>query len=149
MFCSDADPVHLQLPVLENGFTYSELEEILSVLDSESHVSPNNSGSEGSNRTLSSSTEDDRKRRRMLSNREAARRSRWRKKQHLEDLTDEQTRLGAVNRELKSQLDYAVSRLFAVQTENECLRSEHASLSTRLSDLRWILLAMQNHIIPR
>ncbi|XP_030528562.1 basic leucine zipper 4 [Rhodamnia argentea] len=147
MFCSD-DPVQLQLPVLETGFPYGELEELLSFLQSDNPtVSPNNSGSEGSNRTLSSP--DDRKRRRMMSNRESARRSRWRKKKHLEDTTNELNQLGAENQELKSQLDYVASRFFAVQAENERLRSECASLSARLSDLHWILLAMQNHINPR
>ncbi|XP_010064706.2 basic leucine zipper 4 [Eucalyptus grandis] len=141
MFCSD-DPVHHQL------LTYDELEELLSILESESPVSPNNSCSEGSNRTLSSA-EDDRKRRRMESNRKSAARSRYRKKQHLEELTDELNRLGVVNRELKSRLEYAMTQFFTVQTENERLRSECASLSARLSDLHWILLAMQNHINPR
>ncbi|KAI3409038.1 Kinesin-like protein [Psidium guajava] len=146
MFCLD-DPVQLQLPVLETGFNYDELEELLSVLQSEDPVSPNNSGSEGSNRTLSSA--DDRKRRRMMSNRESARRSRWRKKKHLEDTTNELNRLGVENQELKSRLGFAASRFFTVQAENERLRSECASLSARLSDLHWILLAMQNHINPR
>ncbi|XP_030455278.1 basic leucine zipper 4 [Syzygium oleosum] len=147
MFCSD-DPVQLQLPVLGTGFTCDELEELLSVLESESPVSPNNSVSEGSNRTLSSA-DDDRKRRRMISNREAARRSRSRKKKHLEDMTEDLNRLCAENQQLKSRLNLFMSRFFAVQMENERLRSEFASLSARLSDLHWILLAMQNHTNPR
>ncbi|OWM80619.1 basic leucine zipper 4 [Punica granatum] len=139
MLCPQEAPVHLQLPVLETGFTPDELQELLSFLNQP--TSPN-SGSEGSNRSVGS-MDDERKRRRMISNRESARRSRWRKKRHLEDLTEQLNRFTVENRQLKNQLSHVINRCHVVRTENERLRSECIALLARLSDLCQILVNMK------
>ncbi|KAB1670270.1 hypothetical protein ES319_1Z183800v1 [Gossypium barbadense] len=107
MFLSqEAD--QFQLPVNETGFTREELEELLSFLESNEPVSPN-SGSEGSTRAVYSP--DERKKRRMKSNRESARRSRWRKRMHLENITDEVNRLSVENQQLKNRLSTVINRI--------------------------------------
>ncbi|KAK4770966.1 hypothetical protein SAY87_031498 [Trapa incisa] len=123
---------HQEPPPLETGpFTLDDLEELLSFLNSV--AADPNSCSEGSNRSTGS--EDERKRRRMISNRESARRSRWRKKQHLEELTEQLDRFTAENRELKNQLYQVMNQCHLVMMENQRLRSECADLTSRLSHL--------------
>ncbi|KAK4797220.1 hypothetical protein SAY86_029546 [Trapa natans] len=125
---------------LENGpFTLNDLQELLSFLNSAT-TGPN-SGSEGSNRSTGSV--DERKRRRMISNRESARRSRWRKKRHLEELTEQMNRFTAENRELKNQLSQVVNQCHLVRMENQRLKSECADLKTRLSRLYGTLKLQQ------
>ncbi|KAK4745645.1 hypothetical protein SAY87_011957 [Trapa incisa] len=116
---------------LENGpFTLNDLQELLSFL---------NSATTGPN----SGSVDERKRRRMISNRESARRSRWRKKRHLEELTEQMNRFTAENRELKNQLSQVVNQCHLVRMENQRLRSECADLKTRLSRLYGTLKLQQ------
>ncbi|XWS25487.1 hypothetical protein CRYUN_Cryun27aG0072100 [Craigia yunnanensis] len=125
----------------ETVFTSKELEELLSFLESDELVS-SNSGSEGSNRAVYS--KDERKQRRMISNRESARRSRWRKKKHLENLTDQVNRLNIENQQLKNRLSLIINQYHVVWRDNEQLRSESIALSARLLDLYWTLTAMQS-----
>ncbi|XWS14819.1 hypothetical protein CRYUN_Cryun35bG0041300 [Craigia yunnanensis] len=140
MFLAE-EAVQVQFPVHETGFTPEELKELLSFLESNEPVSPN-SGSEGSSRALYSM--DERKQRRMISNRESARRSRWRKKRHLENLTDEVNRLNIENQQLKNQLSLVIYQCHVVWRENEELRSESVALWAKLLDLYWTLAAMQS-----
>ncbi|XP_044475958.1 basic leucine zipper 4-like [Mangifera indica] len=135
-----SEGVPFQLPA-ETGFTSDEIEELLSLLSSEDSVSPN-SGSEGSNRTVY--TVDERKQRRMISNRESARRSRWRKKRHLENLMEELNRLKEENREMKNNLSWAMNKSQLVWRDNERLTSEFVILWGRLSELNQISAAMQS-----
>ncbi|XP_044512064.1 basic leucine zipper 4-like [Mangifera indica] len=135
------EDVSFQLPVLETGFTCDEVEELLSLLSSEDSGTPN-SGSEGSNREAY--TVDEKKRRRMISNRESARRSRWRKKRHLENLTEELNQLKVQNRELKTKLSWALSKSQLVWRENEQLTSEFVALWGKLSQLNQISAAMHS-----
>ncbi|MBA0565981.1 hypothetical protein Golob_010835 [Gossypium lobatum] len=140
MFLSqEAD--QFQLPVNETGFTREELEELLSFLESNEPVSPN-SGSEGSTRAVYSP--DERKKRRMKSNRESARRSRWRKRMHLENITDEVNRLSVENQQLKNRLSAVINQYHIVWRENEQLRSESKALWAKLLDLYWSLATMQS-----
>ncbi|XVE70221.1 hypothetical protein DITRI_Ditri10aG0055400 [Diplodiscus trichospermus] len=125
----------------ETVFTPEELEELLSFLESNEPVSPN-SGSEGSSRAVY--TKDERKQRRMISNRESARRSRWRKKRQLENLTEEVNRLNIENQQLKNRLSLAINQCHVVWRENEQLRSESIALWAKLLDLHWNLAAMQS-----
>lgn len=141
MLCHHETTAHLQPHALENGppFTLDDLQELLSVLD-QAAVS-RNSGSEGSNHTTGSI--DERKRRRMISNRESARRSRWRKKMHLEELTEQLDRFTSENRELQSQLSQVVNQCHLVRMDNQRLRSESVALEARLSHLYRIVKLQQ------
>ncbi|XP_022772248.1 basic leucine zipper 4-like [Durio zibethinus] len=125
----------------ETVFTSEELEELLAFLESDEPISPN-SGSEGSNRAVYS--KDERKQRRMISNRESARRSRWRRKRHLENLTKEVNRLNIENQQLKNRLSLVVNQHHVAWRENEQLRSESKALWTKLLDLYWTLAFMQS-----
>ncbi|GMJ02559.1 hypothetical protein HRI_003925100 [Hibiscus trionum] len=142
MFLAE-EAVEFQLPVLETGFSPEELQELLSFFESEEPVS-SNSGSESSSRAVYSP--DERKQRRKISNRESARRSRWRKKRHLEDLTDQVSQLNVKNRQLKNRLSLVINQYHVVWLENERLRSESDALRAKLSDLYCTSAAMQcNH----
>ncbi|XP_038886081.1 basic leucine zipper 4 [Benincasa hispida] len=135
------DGVGFQCEVLENDheFTATEIEELLSLfLANDGPPSPG-SDSQGSMRT----NDDERKLRRMISNRESARRSRWRKKRHLEDLTNEVNRLMVQNRELKDRLGRVLNHRHMVLRENDWLWMESVGLRARLSDLCRILAVMQ------
>ncbi|KAM4087163.1 hypothetical protein ACJW30_10G156800 [Castanea mollissima] len=142
MFFSE-EPVQFQCPVPEEtGFTPDELQEILSLLESGDSVSLSpNSGSEGSSRVVYNDNE--RRLRRMISNRESARRSRWRKKQHVENLSSQMNRLELENQELKKRLGSALRQWHVVWGENERLRFESVALQARLSNLYRILFTMQ------
>ncbi|XP_050365912.1 basic leucine zipper 4-like [Argentina anserina] len=139
MFFTGAQPpVELQCPLQETEL----IEELLSLQqEGNSNSGSPNSGSDGSNRGVYSV--DERKRRRMTSNRESARRSRWRKKRHLEDLTEEASRLKMENRELKNRLGFVTQKCHITWRENERLVSESLALRARLSDLNRVLVAMQ------
>uniref|UniRef100_A0A7N0SXH5 BZIP domain-containing protein n=1 Tax=Kalanchoe fedtschenkoi TaxID=63787 RepID=A0A7N0SXH5_KALFE len=130
------DPVQCNYPGFEPGF--SELEELLSQFQTGSGSS---SGSDVNHRTVYST--DERKKRRMVSNRESARRSRWRKKTHLENLATELNRLKAQNREFKNRFSTAVCLNQTVRRENERLKAESLVLWARLCNLSQILLARQ------
>ncbi|XWS24082.1 hypothetical protein CRYUN_Cryun28dG0070400 [Craigia yunnanensis] len=136
-----AEEVQVQLPVHETGFTPEEVEELLSFLESDEPVSPN-SGSEGSSRALYSV--DERKKRRMVSNRESARRSRLRKKKHLENLNDQVNLLNIENQQLKNRLSLVINQCHVAWRENEQLRSESVALWAKLLDLYWTLAAIQS-----
>ncbi|CAJ1972788.1 unnamed protein product [Sphenostylis stenocarpa] len=124
-------------PVLETLFTPSKIQELFSLINEP--PSPE-SGSYGSNRAVRSTHE--RKLRRMQSNRESARRSRWRKKRHLESLTNQANRFRLENRELKNRLCLTMHQNLLLSAENERLRSESVTLMARLSNLYQILGTM-------
>ncbi|WVY90276.1 basic leucine zipper 4-like [Vigna radiata var. radiata] len=137
-FHEEAQPVHSScFPLLETMFTPTEIEELFSLVNKP--LSPE-SGSQESNRVVRSTHE--RKLRRMQSNRESARRSRWRKKRHLENLTNQANRLRMENRELKNRLCLTMHQNLLVSLENERLRSESVTLMATLSNLYQILATM-------
>ncbi|KAL4273244.1 hypothetical protein GQ457_13G009250 [Hibiscus cannabinus] len=138
MFLAE-EAVQFQFPVHQTGFTPEELQELLSFFESEEPVS-SNSGSEGSSRAVYSP--DERKQRRKISNRESARRSRWRKKRHLENLTDQVNRLNIEKRRLKNRLSLVTNQCHVAWLENERLRSESDALWAKLLDLYWISATM-------
>ncbi|PQP93467.1 basic leucine zipper 8 [Prunus yedoensis var. nudiflora] len=118
------EPVHFnrfECPVQETGLTTDEIQELLSLLQEGNSASPN-SCSEGSNRAVYSV--DEKKLRRKTSNRESARRSRWRKKRHFEDLTNDVNRLKVENRELKNRLGVVAQKCHVTWRENDRLTSE-------------------------
>ncbi|KOM48921.1 hypothetical protein LR48_Vigan07g262500 [Vigna angularis] len=124
-------------PVLEIMFTPTEIEELFSLVNEP--LSPE-SGSQELNRVVRSTHE--RKLRRMQSNRDSARRSRWRKKRHLENLTNQANRLRMENRELKNRLCLTMHQNLLLSLENERLRSESVTLMATLSNLYQILATM-------
>jgi hypothetical protein len=117
----------------ETMFTRDEIEELFSLINQPVDPSSPESGSQGSNRAVYSTRE--RKIRRMQSNRESARRSRWRKKRHVENVNNDVNRLKMENRELKNQLGLTMQYNLMLSAENERLKSESMSLLARLLDL--------------
>lgn len=136
MFLGEEAAAQFQLPVLETGFTADDIQEWLSDL-----FQSNSGSSEGSTRAVYS--DDERKKRRMISNRESARRSRWRKKKQLEDLNEELNRSAVENQVLKKELNILLNQCYLLWRENEQLTSEYVALRTRLSNLYRILGSMQ------
>lgn len=135
------DPVHYHLPVLEDILSPSDIHEILSLLQNELPVQ-STSGSE-TNRSVFSFEE--KKRRRKKSNRESARRSRLRKKMHLDNMTEQVNRLKVENRQLKNRLCIATHHCQAAQSETNRLILEKIVLQQRLAGLCQILNPMQFH----
>ncbi|GFP87569.1 protein abscisic acid-insensitive 5 [Phtheirospermum japonicum] len=125
-----------QPPVPEDPtLTPSEIHEIFSLL--QSLPSGQSTSSSETNRSVYSNEE--RKRRRMVSNRESARRSRVRKKRHLEDLTKEVNRLKLENRELKNCLCMLTRDCHLVQRDSNRLVSLSIFLHHKLTGLHQIL----------
>lgn len=128
-------------------FSPDEIKDLLCFID----YYPTTTSTTTTTATLSSSSDTNRsvysveeqKHRRMISNRESARRSRQRKKRHLEELVTEMNRLKCENRELKKQLCLATYQSHVVMVETESLRSEFCNLQTRLSRLYTSLMSMQ------
>ncbi|XP_026661315.2 bZIP transcription factor 11-like [Phoenix dactylifera] len=82
---------------------------------------------------------DQKKLKRMLSNRESARRSRVRKKKHLDDLGAQARQLRQENSRILTALNLATKRYLAVEAENSVLRTQMMELSSRLQSLDDIL----------
>lgn len=136
------DPVHYHFPVHEDFFHSSnDFNDLFSLLETEIPVQ-STSGSE-TNRLVFSLEE--RKRRRKISNRESARRSRLRKKNHIERITEQVNRLKAENRDLKNQLWLAAHHCQAAQSETDRLRLESFVLQQYLVELHESLNSMQLH----
>ncbi|CAK9316458.1 unnamed protein product [Citrullus colocynthis] len=126
-------------PAQEPRFTPAEIQELWALLEDPTRSS---SGSQGSCQAVSL-IDEERRRKRMISNRESARRSRLRKKRHLENLAVQTDRLKMKNQELKRQLNLVVNRCYMVRRQNERLWSEFVALHARLSDLYRISVPMQ------
>ncbi|XP_054817506.1 basic leucine zipper 4-like [Prosopis cineraria] len=144
MVVHEEEAVQLPCTVLETGLTPADIQELLSLMQSgneEDETSPS-SGSQGSSREVYSN--DERKRRRMQLNRESARRSRWRRKRHLENLNTQANSFSIENQQLKNRLGLAMHQLRLVWLENERLRTESVALLARLSDLYLILGSMNS-----
>lgn len=102
-----------------------------------SGITPNisNSGSEDNLLLLM----DQRKRRRMVSNRESARRSRLRKRKHLDELMTQLAQLRATNSEILMRIGFTTRQLVTVEAENAVLRAQMVELGRRLESLDEIL----------
>lgn len=152
MMCSD-NPVQLH-PAFDGcfSFTQNDLNEFLSYFEPNPDSGLNDSNrdpSEEVNNTSNNNDDDnnnnnnsERKLRRMISNRLSARRSRLRKKRHLENLMAQSDRLKVQNREMKTRLELARCQCYVVRRENERLRCESVLLKQRLYDLDQSLLAI-------
>lgn len=86
---------------------------------------------------------DERKQRLMLSNRESARRSRWRKQKHSEYVSKELNRLVAQNLEYKNRLASVMRLRHLLQRDNERLMYEYLAFKAKLDDLYGISVTMQ------
>ncbi|KAK4760929.1 hypothetical protein SAY87_005822 [Trapa incisa] len=104
-------------------------------------MSQSNNGSHNNHAVKSwKAGEDERKRRRKASNRESAKRSRMRKKQYTENLMNEATRLGVVNRELLNYLKVISHRTQLLRVENDQLHAESTLLQRDL-------IKMKHHVV--
>ena len=95
-----------------------------------------NSGSESDPRYANM---DDKKRKRMISNRESARRSRMKKRQHMDQLLNQVTTLKSENARLSQRIDVAVQLYVAVESQNNMLRAQLMELTDRLTSLNSVL----------
>ncbi|CAJ1973490.1 unnamed protein product [Sphenostylis stenocarpa] len=120
-------------PVHEIMLTETEIEDLFSLMNQSRDLASPGSGSQGSNRAVYSPEE--RKLRRMQSNRESARRSRCRKKKHLENLTSQLNRLRLQNRFLRNRLSLTMHHHLLLSLHNDHLKSEAIALMASLSDL--------------
>lgn len=149
------EPVHFHFPLfLEDPFPGDDLHDLVALIQS-GFQTHSNSGSEttpsglpsnstsGSDTTRSVYSVEERKRRRMDSNRASARRSRWRKKQQLEELTNQMNQLQLENRELKNQLCLISHQYRAAQLDSARLMAESIDLQQKLANLNQILVNMQ------
>ncbi|KAL3505042.1 hypothetical protein ACH5RR_034883 [Cinchona calisaya] len=154
MFSEEPDQCQLA-PVREDAFTSSELHEILSSLVQSGFPTHSTSGSEttqnglpsnstsGSETTRSVYSTEESKSRRMISNRESAKRSRWRKKKQLEDMTNQLNQLILDNIGLKNQLCLVTQNYQAVQRDSTRLLAEYIDLQQKLAGLQQVLVNMQ------
>lgn len=106
-----------------------------SIPDSNDTASHDNTRRE--NRTLT--PEELKRLRRMKSNRESARKSRLRKRIHLEELRIQSERLQAENSDLRTQLGSVLNRTNLVRHENRRLQIEVMLLKKRLDEAQTLL----------
>ncbi|KAF9620055.1 hypothetical protein IFM89_010705 [Coptis chinensis] len=116
-------------------------------------ASPSGTSSGSGGEDLRVST-DQRKRKRMLSNRESAKRSRLRKKKHLDGLAAQVERIRKENNEILATLNITTQYYLNIESENSVLRAQMGELSHRLQSLNDIInylhssaidLESQNH----
>ncbi|KAF3323937.1 G-box-binding factor 2 [Carex littledalei] len=84
--------------------------------------------------------EESRRLRRMKSNRESARRSRMRKRIHLEELKIQFDQLQAQNCDLRSQLGFVLNRYSLIRHENRRLQIEALLFKRRLDEAQALIL---------
>ncbi|KAL3538268.1 hypothetical protein ACH5RR_001634 [Cinchona calisaya] len=82
---------------------------------------------------------DEKKRKRMISNRESARRSRMRKQNQLQDLTDEIGRLQVANDGIVGKIDEITKKYMIYAAQNNVLRAQVVELSERFESLNDVI----------
>ncbi|KAK2384291.1 hypothetical protein P8452_39218 [Trifolium repens] len=87
---------------------------------------------------------DQKKRKRMQSNRESARRSRMKKQQHMEDLSNQIEQLKKENNQISTNVGVTTQMYLNVESENEILRVQMAELSNRLQSLNDIIHCIES-----
>ncbi|KAL4566161.1 hypothetical protein LXL04_030271 [Taraxacum kok-saghyz] len=117
---------------LDFQLTTTEIHDILSLLRPDHHSAID-----------SGTSSNEPKRVRMISNRESAKRSRQRKKRHLEELTDQLNHLRHQNQDLKNRLTWFMYQCPTLLRENHRLESECVHLRSKLSNLCQLLVNMQ------
>jgi len=89
---------------------------------------------------------DVRKHRRMLSNRESARRSRFRKQQHLDELRAQVDHLRAENGQILKKCNITSEHYAHIREENYLLRSHGLELGQKLQRLQHVLNAQSHNV---
>nr|GME00279.1 basic leucine zipper 4 [Ipomoea batatas] len=135
MMCEEF--IQYELPV----FTPCEMRQLFSSFEPNLHVHSTST----SETTPSGYSLEEKRQRRKISNRESARRSRWRKKMHSEKLQAEASHLKVENRKLKNRLYLVSHRYQALQRETNRLLTMSSLLQQRLTDLSQIWTPMQLH----
>lgn len=135
MMCEEF--IQYELPV----FTPCEMRQLFSSFEPNLHVHSTST----SETTPSGYSLEEKRQRRKISNRESARRSRWRKKIHAEKLQAEASHLKVENRKLKNRLYLVSHRYEALQRETNRLLTMAILLQQRLTDLSQIWTPMQLH----
>ncbi|URE27453.1 SAM dependent carboxyl methyltransferase [Musa troglodytarum] len=109
--------------------------------------------SSGSSQLQNSGSEEDlkavmdqKKLKRMISNRESARRSRMRKRKHLDELMAQLNQLRKENRQLSTAFSLTKQRYVAVEAENCVLRAQMMELDNSLQSLGEILSFLNMNI---
>lgn len=82
---------------------------------------------------------DERKNKRKQSNRESAKRSRMRKQQHVDEMTNQVSQLRKENNEIVKSINITTQHYLNVETENSILRAQMNELSQRLQSLNNII----------
>lgn len=129
------NPIYFYHPVPEDTISPSEIHQLLCLLESEPTV--HSTSSSETNRSVFSTEE--RRHRRMISNRLSARRSRWKKKKHLEGVMNEANRLKLENWEMENKLSVLAHHCYLVQQDSNRLLSESIYLQHKLACLNKIL----------
>ncbi|OIS96986.1 PREDICTED: bZIP transcription factor 11-like [Nicotiana attenuata] len=88
---------------------------------------------------------NERKRKRMVSNRESARRSRMKKKKHLDDLMSQVEQLKEENIKIITSINATIQNYATVEAENNVLRAQMMELNQRLHSLNDILSYISNN----
>ncbi|XVF64955.1 hypothetical protein PTKIN_Ptkin09bG0208300 [Pterospermum kingtungense] len=151
IFSSDSVIVNDPFLPLENDFTQWDCLEFFSTTPHAGTGFGSNEPKQNQTNSNSSLSEpnqqvpiiDERKRRRMISNRDSARRSRIRKRSHLDNLKNEVNLLRNENQELNNQLRSVSQHYHRVRIDNDRLRSEYSMLQQELLDTHQILVFKQ------
>lgn len=85
---------------------------------------------------------DEQKKKRMESNRDAARRSRMKKQQHVNKLIAEISQLQTHNKVIMSKINEAANMFVYVSSENNVLRTQLSELTTKLHSLNSLLCSV-------
>ncbi|KAK8925894.1 Light-inducible protein CPRF2 [Platanthera zijinensis] len=133
LFHSPASPT-INYPLLDS-FGFSPWPHPSTTLSGDLNL-PTNSTSFDADAHRHLSLADERRRRRMISNRESARRSRIRKKRHLDQLRQQVAALRAAGRQLLEELNQMMRKQEDVLRENAGLREEEEELRARLEELK-------------
>lgn len=98
-----------------------------------------NGTSSGSECDPKSAMVDEKKRKRMVSNRESARRSRKRKQEQLQNLTEDVGKLQAEINGTMQKIDGLTEKYMILVTENSVLRAQEKELTERLKSLNELI----------
>ena len=123
-----------QIPNFDYAFTPNEIDELFSYFQPEP----------SSMQSISTSTlakqgytvVEEKKRKRRVSNQESAKRSRFRKKQHLENINIEVNRYKVENRELKNRVGMLTQKCHLIENESNRLFMRIHSLATKTQQFK-------------
>ncbi|KAG2254345.1 hypothetical protein Bca4012_057932 [Brassica carinata] len=88
---------------------------------------------------------NERRRKRLESNRESARRSRMKKREHLDDLKAQLAQLRKANRQTAAELTVTTEHYVKIDAENSVMRARVTELNHRLSSLNQIIAFAESY----